>query len=66
MVSNPDSDYLNLKIFDAKTDAELNEISFNLSSLCDKENLEIEQEKLRLEYGRNECRLILSLHLKVN
>ncbi|CAH1098442.1 unnamed protein product [Psylliodes chrysocephalus] len=65
MVSNPDSDYLNLKIFDAKTDAELNEISFNLSSLCDKENLEIEQEKLRLEYGRNECRLILSLHLKI-
>ncbi|CAG9863139.1 unnamed protein product [Phyllotreta striolata] len=65
MVTNPDSEYLNLKIFDNKTDAELNDISYNLSSICEKENLEVEKESLRLESGRSECRLIISLHLKI-
>ncbi|XP_057654404.1 extended synaptotagmin-2-like isoform X2 [Diorhabda carinulata] len=65
MVANPDSDYLNLKIFDAKTEAELTEVSYNVSGLCDKENLEIEKESLRLEFGRTDCKLIWSLHLKI-
>ncbi|XP_028155501.2 extended synaptotagmin-3 isoform X1 [Diabrotica virgifera virgifera] len=65
MLTNPDSDYLNLKIFDAKTEAELSEISYNISSICTKDNLEVEKEVLRLEYGKSDRKLIWSLHLKI-
>ncbi|KAG5886715.1 hypothetical protein JTB14_030781 [Gonioctena quinquepunctata] len=65
LVGNPDSDYLNLKIIDSKTETELNEINYNLSTLSSKENLKVEKEMVRLENGRNDCKLILSLHLKV-
>ncbi|XP_074035677.1 extended synaptotagmin-2 isoform X2 [Leptinotarsa decemlineata] len=65
LVGNPDSDYLNLKIIDSKTGTELNEINYNLSLLSNKDNLEVVKEPIRLESGRNDCKLIWSLHLKV-
>ncbi|CAG9823458.1 unnamed protein product [Phaedon cochleariae] len=65
LVGNPDSDYLVLKIIDSKTEAELNEITYRIGQLSNEENLEITNESMRLESGKNDSKLIWSLHLKI-
>ncbi|XP_023313110.1 extended synaptotagmin-2-like isoform X2 [Anoplophora glabripennis] len=64
-VSNPDSDALDLRIVDAKTESELCSLSYNISNLSNKENLEILQQPFRLGKGTPESKIVWSLHLKI-
>lgn len=63
-ISNPDSDALDLKVLDAKTESELCLLNYNISNLSNKENLEILQQPFRLAKGTAESKLMWSLHLK--
>ncbi|KAJ8965165.1 hypothetical protein NQ314_004308 [Rhamnusium bicolor] len=64
-VSNPDSESLDLKIVDTKTDQELCLLSYNISNLSNKENLEIVQQPFRLFKGTPDSKIEWSLHLKI-
>lgn len=66
LVSNPDSDYLNLKVMDLKTESLLGEVNYNLSLLSNKNELQVLKEPVRLYNGNSESKLVWSLHLKVS
>lgn len=65
-MSNPDSDALDLKVVDAKTENELGSLCYNISNLSTKENLEILQQPFRFSKGTSESKIVWSLHLKVS
>ncbi|XP_015602160.1 extended synaptotagmin-2 isoform X2 [Cephus cinctus] len=65
LVSNPENDTLQIKIHDEKTSTIIGVMSFNLSLLLDKENLEIIQQPYTLQHASEEAKLVLSMALRI-
>ncbi|XP_046414183.1 extended synaptotagmin-2 isoform X1 [Neodiprion fabricii] len=65
LVSNPESDILHLKIVDEKTGMNIGTLSYHLTSLMDKKNLEISQQPFNLQHAQADSRIILSMRLKI-
>ncbi|KAL1132759.1 hypothetical protein AAG570_010711 [Ranatra chinensis] len=65
LVNNPETDTLHLRFVDQKTDAELGKLAYNLSTLLDKENLELQDQPLQLQKSGPESKVILSMKLRI-
>ncbi|KAJ8920619.1 hypothetical protein NQ315_004758 [Exocentrus adspersus] len=65
LVSNPDSDALELRVTDAKSENELCSLCYNISNLSNKERLEIVQQPFTLTKGSLESKIVWSLHLRI-
>ncbi|XP_075219377.1 extended synaptotagmin-like protein 2 isoform X2 [Lycorma delicatula] len=65
LVNNPETDTLHVKIVDQKTQSELGKMSYNLSSLLDRESLQLQDQPLQLHKSGPDSKIILSLKLKI-
>ncbi|XP_046754007.1 extended synaptotagmin-2 isoform X2 [Diprion similis] len=65
LVSNPETDMLHLKIVDEKTGMNVGTLSYHLTSLMEKENLEISQQPFNLAHAQADSRIILSMRLRI-
>lgn len=65
LVSNPENDTLQLRIVDQKTDKELGQFSYVLSSLLAKPGLQIVSQPFQLQKAGGSSKVTLSLALKI-
>ncbi|XP_050444706.1 extended synaptotagmin-2 isoform X2 [Cataglyphis hispanica] len=65
LVSNPETGVLYIKIIDEKTTITVGEMSYNLSLLLEKNNLEITQQPYDLQMAEADSKLVLSLSLNI-
>lgn len=65
LVGNPDNDTLQMRIIDQKTEKEIGKLSYNLSQLLDKTNMDIVAEPFSLQNAGPESKLTLSLSLRI-
>ncbi|XP_062559406.1 extended synaptotagmin-2 isoform X2 [Armigeres subalbatus] len=65
LVGNPDNDTLQLKIIDQKTSNTLGTLTYILSGLMEKNNLELMSQPFQLQKSGPETRVIMSLSLRV-
>lgn len=65
LVGNPENDTLQLRIVDQKTEKEIGRLTYILSGLLDKTNMEIMSEPFQLQKSGPESRLTMSLQLRI-
>ncbi|XP_029662541.1 extended synaptotagmin-2 isoform X2 [Formica exsecta] len=65
LVSNPETGILYIKIIDEKTTITVGEMSYNLSLLLEKNNLEITQQPYDLQMAEADSKLVLSMSLNI-
>ncbi|XP_053670996.1 extended synaptotagmin-2 isoform X1 [Anopheles nili] len=65
LVGNPDNDTLQLKVLDQKTGSTIGSLTYILSALMEKKNLEIMSQPFQLQKSGPESKLIMSLSLRV-
>uniref|UniRef100_A0A182N5H2 Uncharacterized protein n=1 Tax=Anopheles dirus TaxID=7168 RepID=A0A182N5H2_9DIPT len=65
LVGNPDNDTLQLKVIDQKTGNTIGTLTYILSALMEKKNLEIMSQPFQLQKSGPESKLIMSLSLRV-
>uniref|UniRef100_A0AAG5CWM2 Synaptotagmin n=1 Tax=Anopheles atroparvus TaxID=41427 RepID=A0AAG5CWM2_ANOAO len=65
LVGNPDNDTLQLKVIDQKTGNTIGSLTYILSALMEKKNLEIMSQPFQLQKSGPETRLIMSLSLRI-
>ncbi|CAH0557885.1 unnamed protein product [Brassicogethes aeneus] len=65
LVPNPESHSLYLSVMDQKTNSEIGQLTFKISSLAQKENLENKKEPFTLLKSGPEAKIVWSMHLRV-
>ncbi|KAG5322758.1 ESYT2 protein, partial [Pseudoatta argentina] len=65
LVSNPETGVLHIKIIDEKTAITVGEMSYNLSLLLEKSNLEVMQQPYDLQKAEVDSKLVLSMTLNI-
>ncbi|XP_017849136.1 extended synaptotagmin-2 isoform X4 [Drosophila busckii] len=65
LVTNPDNECLNIKIFDQKTGNDIGQYTYNLSALIKQFNMEIIQQPFQLQKSGPESKLYMSLSLRI-
>ncbi|XP_012535565.2 extended synaptotagmin-2 isoform X2 [Monomorium pharaonis] len=65
LISNPETGILHIKIIDKKTAMIVGEISYNLSLLLEKNNLEVTQQPYDLQKAEADSKLVLSMSLNI-
>ncbi|KAL0121270.1 hypothetical protein PUN28_008736 [Cardiocondyla obscurior] len=65
LISNPETGILHIKIIDEKTAMIVGEMSYNLSSLLEKKNLEVTQQPYDLQKAEADSKLVLSMSLNI-
>ncbi|KAK2575492.1 hypothetical protein KPH14_011218 [Odynerus spinipes] len=65
LVSNPETSVLHTKIIDEKTTTILGEMSYKISLLMGKDNLEISQQPYDLQMAETDSKLVLSMSLSI-
>ncbi|KAG5347734.1 ESYT2 protein, partial [Acromyrmex charruanus] len=65
LVSNPETGVLHIKIIDEKTAITVGEMSYNLSLLLEKNNLEVMQQPYDLQKAEVDSKLVLSMTLNI-
>ncbi|KAK9512887.1 hypothetical protein O3M35_001202 [Rhynocoris fuscipes] len=65
LVNNPEVDTLHMKFTDQKTGTDLGKLSYNLSNLLSKENLELQDQPLQVKNSGPETKVIMSMRLRV-
>uniref|UniRef100_A0A146M9W3 Extended synaptotagmin-2 n=1 Tax=Lygus hesperus TaxID=30085 RepID=A0A146M9W3_LYGHE len=65
LVSNPETDTLHLKITDTKTATDIGKLSYNLSALLDKPNLELDDQPLSLKSSGPDSSVMISMKMRI-
>ncbi|KYN37114.1 Extended synaptotagmin-2 [Trachymyrmex septentrionalis] len=65
LISNPETGVLHIKIIDEKTAMTVGEMSYNLSLLLEKSNLEVMQQPYDLQKAEVDSKLVLSMTLNI-
>uniref|UniRef100_A0A182PKG6 Uncharacterized protein n=1 Tax=Anopheles epiroticus TaxID=199890 RepID=A0A182PKG6_9DIPT len=65
LVGNPDNDTLQLKVIDQKTGNPIGTLTYILSALMEKKNLEIMSQPFQLQKSGPESKIIMSLSLRI-
>ncbi|XP_040158668.1 extended synaptotagmin-2 isoform X2 [Anopheles arabiensis] len=65
LVGNPDNDTLQLKVIDQKTGNTIGTLTYILSALMEKKNLEIMSQPFQLQKSGPETKIIMSLSLRI-
>lgn len=65
LVGNPDNDTLQLKIMDQKTGNTVGTLTYILSALMEKKNLELMSQPFQLQKSGPESKIIMSLSLRI-
>ncbi|XP_043675721.1 extended synaptotagmin-1 isoform X2 [Vespula pensylvanica] len=65
LVSNPESSIMHIKINDEKTTMIVGEMSYKISSLIEKDNLEVTQQPYDLQMAETDSKLVLSMSLSI-
>ncbi|XP_024084996.1 extended synaptotagmin-2 isoform X3 [Cimex lectularius] len=65
LVHDPETDTLHVKFTDQKTSTELGKLTYNLSTLLDKENLELQDQPLQIKNAGPDSKLIVSMRLRI-
>ncbi|XP_011689858.1 PREDICTED: extended synaptotagmin-2 isoform X3 [Wasmannia auropunctata] len=65
LVSNPETGILHIKIIDEKTVMTVGEMSYNLSLLLEKHNLEVTQQPYDLQKATADSKLVLTMSLNI-
>uniref|UniRef100_A0A182YRV0 C2 domain-containing protein n=1 Tax=Anopheles stephensi TaxID=30069 RepID=A0A182YRV0_ANOST len=65
LVGNPDNDTLQLKVIDQKTGNTIGQLTYILSALMEKKNLEIMSQPFQLQKSGPESKILMSLSLRV-
>ncbi|KAL2714277.1 extended synaptotagmin-1-like isoform X1 [Vespula squamosa] len=65
LVSNPESSIMHIKINDEKTAMIVGEMSYKISSLIEKDNLEVTQQPYDLQMAETDSKLVLSMSLSI-
>ncbi|XP_049278845.1 extended synaptotagmin-2 isoform X1 [Anopheles funestus] len=65
LVGNPDNDTLQLKVIDQKTGNTIGSLTYILSALMEKKNLEIMSQPFQLQKSGPESKIVMSLSLRV-
>ncbi|XP_019695734.1 extended synaptotagmin-2 isoform X2 [Harpegnathos saltator] len=65
LVSNPETGILHIKLTDEKTTMTLGEMSYNLSLLLGKNDLQVEQQPYDLQMAAADSKLIMSMSLSI-
>ncbi|XP_030078726.1 extended synaptotagmin-2 isoform X5 [Drosophila hydei] len=65
LVTNPNNESLNLKIYDQKTGNDIGQYTYSLSTLLKQFNMEVIQQPFQLQKSGPESRLYMSLSLRI-
>nr|NP_001262921.1 extended synaptotagmin-like protein 2, isoform D [Drosophila melanogaster]AGB96301.1 extended synaptotagmin-like protein 2, isoform D [Drosophila melanogaster] len=65
LVSNPDNESLNIKIYDQKTGNDIGQYTYTLSTLLKQFNMEVIQQPFQLQKSGPESKLYMSLSLRI-
>ncbi|XP_014605357.1 PREDICTED: extended synaptotagmin-2 isoform X2 [Polistes canadensis] len=65
LVSNPESSIMHIQIFDEKTNMTVGEMSYKISLLTEKDNLEVTQQPFDLQMAEADSKLVLSMSLSI-
>lgn len=65
LVNNPETDTLHIKVVDQKTQSELGKMSYNLSSLLERESLQLQDQPLQLHKSGPDSKILLSMRLRI-
>ncbi|XP_047354620.1 extended synaptotagmin-1 isoform X1 [Vespa velutina] len=65
LVSNPESSIMHIKIIDEKTIMIIGEMSYKISLLIEKDNLEVGQQPYDLQMAETDSKLVLSMSLSI-
>ncbi|EDV93593.1 GH18195 [Drosophila grimshawi] len=65
LVSNPENECLNIKIYDQKTGNDIGQYTYTLSTLVKQFNMEIIQQPFQLQMSGPESKLYMSLSLRI-
>lgn len=65
LVNNPQADTLHIKVVDQKTGQDIGRLSYNLSSLMEKQLMQIEDQPFALKNSGPDSKIILSMQLKI-
>ncbi|KAH8278506.1 hypothetical protein KR018_004322, partial [Drosophila ironensis] len=65
LVSNPDNESLNIKIFDQKTEKDIGQYTYPLVTLLKQFNMEVIQQPFQLQKSGPESKLYMSLSLRI-
>ncbi|XP_067208143.1 extended synaptotagmin-2 isoform X2 [Linepithema humile] len=65
LISNPETGVLHIKITDEKTTMIVGEMSYNISLLLEKNNLEVTQQPYNLQMAETDSKLVLSMSLNI-
>ncbi|XP_053661030.1 extended synaptotagmin-2 isoform X2 [Anopheles marshallii] len=65
LVGNPDNDTLQLKVIDQKTGNTIGMLTYILSALMEKKNLEIMSQPFQLQKSGPESKIVMSLSLRI-
>lgn len=65
LVSNPDNECLNIKIYDQKTGNDIGQYTYTLSTLLKQFNMETIQQPFQLQKSGPESKLYMSLSLRI-
>ncbi|XP_015182363.1 PREDICTED: extended synaptotagmin-2 isoform X2 [Polistes dominula] len=65
LISNPESSIMHIQIFDEKTNMTVGEMSYKISLLTEKDNLEVTQQPYDLQMAEADSKLVLSMSLSI-
>ncbi|XP_022211515.2 extended synaptotagmin-2 isoform X3 [Drosophila obscura] len=65
LVSNPDNESLNIKIYDQKTGNDIGQYTYTLSTLLKQFNMEVIQQPFQLQKSGPESKLYMSLSMRI-
>lgn len=65
LVTNPNNESLNIKIYDQKTGNDIGQFTYTLSTLLKQFNMEVIQQPFQLQKSGPESRLYMSLSLRI-
>lgn len=65
LVSNPENDTLQIRIFDQKTGNEIGQFGYVIAALMNKENMELVSQPFQIQKSGPESKLIMSLSLRI-
>ncbi|XP_034486132.1 extended synaptotagmin-2 isoform X2 [Drosophila innubila] len=65
LVTNPDNECLNIKIYDQKTGNDIGQYTYTLSTLLKQFNMEVIQQPFQLQKSGPESKLYMSLSLRI-
>ncbi|XP_068081288.1 extended synaptotagmin-2 isoform X2 [Anabrus simplex] len=65
LVANPESDTLDMRVMDQKTGSELGQLVYNMTSLLQKEDMQVESQPFPLTRAGPDTKVLLSMQLKI-